>query len=482
MQTKPCTTPIVDFVEGYRQSGFSRLHMPAHKGASFLSCEPWDITEIRGADELYEAEGIIAESEANATRLFGTAQTFYSTEGSSQCIRAMLYLALQGWKQLHSNTSANITARPVVVAARNAHKAFLYACALLDVEVQWLWAETTDSLCSCRITPNQVESALDKLKKKNIKPFGVYLTSPDYLGNMQDVGGIARACQCYGVPLLIDNAHGAYLAFAKPSGKVAHPIALGAAMCCDSAHKTLPVLTGGAYLHLGENAPIKTRAIVENALCLFGSTSPSYLILQSLDLCNRALSTDFPARLAQSVHSLTELKGRLCTLCDSIVYPTDEPLKLVLDGYAVGRTGDALAEVLRVHRVECEYADNRFVVLMPSTETTEQDLNRVFDAIQDAVTHQPPKATLSLQNGDEATLFAALECSIVKRCTIREAVFAPQEYIAARDAVGRVCALPAVSCPPAIPIAVSGEGITPEAVALFEHYGIESLAVIAEKA
>ena len=89
------TTPIVDFVRRYAQSGTSRLHMPGHKGQSLLGFEPWDITEIKGADELYGADGIIAQSEANATRLFGTVHTYYSTEGSSQCIRAMLCLALQ---------------------------------------------------------------------------------------------------------------------------------------------------------------------------------------------------------------------------------------------------------------------------------------------------------------------------------------------------------------------------------------------------
>ncbi len=113
------TTPIVDFVRQYAQSGTARLHMPGHKGQSLLGCEPWDITEIRGADELYEAEGIIAQSEANATRLFGTAHTYYSTEGSSQCIRAMLCLALQG--------APRTGKRPVLLAARNAHKALLYA-------------------------------------------------------------------------------------------------------------------------------------------------------------------------------------------------------------------------------------------------------------------------------------------------------------------------------------------------------------------
>ena len=85
-------TPIADFVRRYAASDTSRLHMPGHKGRAFLGCESLDITEINGADALYEADGIIAESESYAASLFGTAKTLYSTEGSSQCIRAMLYL------------------------------------------------------------------------------------------------------------------------------------------------------------------------------------------------------------------------------------------------------------------------------------------------------------------------------------------------------------------------------------------------------
>ena len=89
------TTPIWDFLQGYQLEGMSRFHMPGHKGTGPLGCEAWDITEIDGADSLYEASGIIAESEANAAALFGSGATFYSTEGSSQCVRAMLFLALQ---------------------------------------------------------------------------------------------------------------------------------------------------------------------------------------------------------------------------------------------------------------------------------------------------------------------------------------------------------------------------------------------------
>ena len=119
-------TPIADFLREYAASDTSRMHMPGHKGKGSLGCERFDITEVAGADALYEAEGIIAQSEANATELFDSGRTVYSTEGSSQCIRAMLYLALNHRKKGSS---------PTILAARNVHKAFVYAAALLDFDV-----------------------------------------------------------------------------------------------------------------------------------------------------------------------------------------------------------------------------------------------------------------------------------------------------------------------------------------------------------
>ena len=147
-------TPIADFVRRYQESGMVRFHMPGHKGAGFLGCESFDITEIAGADELYDARGIIAESERNAASLFGAGRTFYSTEGSSQCIRAMLRLAML----------RQTGGTPLILAARNVHKAFVYGAALLGLEVRWLWPEETDSLCSCRISPAQLEAALAALR------------------------------------------------------------------------------------------------------------------------------------------------------------------------------------------------------------------------------------------------------------------------------------------------------------------------------
>ena len=472
------TTPIVDFVRQYAQSGTSRLHMPGHKGQSLLGFEPLDLTEIRGADELYEPEGIIAQSEANATRLFGTQHTYYSTEGSSQCIRAMLCLALQA--------APRTGKRPVLLAARNAHKALLYAAALLDFDIRWLWpaAENAGALCSCPISAQMLTTALQELTGQGSTPFGVYVTSPDYLGGMQDIRALSAVCDTFGVPLLVDNAHGAYLRFLP--GEPLHPIALGAAMCCDSAHKTLPVVTGGAYLHLGSKAPVQEEAAVRGALALFGSTSPSYLILQSLDACNRQLTESYPAGLQRCCARLAALRGELnaaaqaagCPVPLALDGPGREPLKLTLDAAALGMTGTALAETLRQDRIECEYADPRYLVLMFTPENPAEDMARLEAALAELCARGIPPAEPPAEHREA---FCVLARQAEPRLTVRQAVFAPQETIPAGSALGRVCALPTVSCPPAIPIVVSGEVIGPAALELFAAYGVETVSVVKQE-
>ena len=468
------TTPIVDFVRRYAQSGTSRLHMPGHKGQSLLGFEPWDITEIKGADELYGADGIIAQSEANATRLFDTVHTYYSTEGSSQCIRAMLCLALQA--------APAAGQRPVLLAARNAHKALLYAAALLDFDIQWLWPAPQDagSLCSCPVSAAKLTGALQGLAQQGKRPFGVYITSPDYLGGVQDIAALTEVCKDFDVPLLVDNAHGAYLRFLQQGGQ--HPIALGAAMCCDSGHKTLPVVTGGAYLHLGKNAPVQDEAAVRNALALFGSTSPSYLILQSLDKCNQILSEGYPLRLLQCCGHLTRLRRELneaaaAKHCSGPLALESEPLKVTLDAAVLGLSGTELAEKLRAAKIECEYADPRYLVLMFTPDNPPQDFERLSAAVLRIAEELAGPVTLPEETAGE---FAELERGLHRRCTIRQAVFAPQEQLPAEQAVGRICAMPTVSCPPAIPIVVSGEQITPAAAAWMKRYHVEDVSVIRE--
>ncbi len=442
------TTPVADFLQTYAASGTVRLHMPGHKGRGPLGCEHWDLTEISGADSLYEAAGIIAKSEENAAALFGSAATFYSTEGSTQCIKAMLFLALQ-------NRPAGTP--PVILAARNVHRAFVHAAALLDFEPVWLWPEEgTNSLCACPITAEGLEKNLASLPAP---PAAVYVTSPDYLGNTADVSALAEVCHAHKTPLLVDNAHGAYLRFLAPSR---HPLDQGADLTCDSAHKTLPVLTGGAYLHVAKTAPAAFLENVRPALALFGSTSPSYLTLASLDLCNRCLSEEYPARLEEAVRRLEAL-GKSLSAQGWRTEPSD-PLRLTLRAPA-GLTGLDLADRLRRGGGECEYADRDFLVLMTTPENGPEDLARVSAALGENRAPAAPAVFLPPARGERVR-------------SIREALFAPQETVPAEESLGRVCGGPTVSCPPAVPIAVSGERIGKEALALFRYYGVKLVAVL----
>ena len=444
-------TPIVDFVRDYTAREVSRFHMPGHKGKPFLGVEAMDITEVAGADVLYDAAGIIEESEHNATALFGSAHTYYSTEGSTLAIKAMLSLVA---------TSLPRGTRPHFLAARNAHKSFLYGAALLDAQVTWMYPTRASHLCACPLTEGDVEEALERCEKK---PHAVYLTSPDYLGNVADVAGISAVCDAHGVPLLVDNAHGAYLQFLSPS---CHPLALGAAMCADSAHKTLPVLTGGAYLHISGKAPECYVKNARNALSLFASTSPSYLVLQSLDLCNEYLANGYPDRLAACVRRVERVRSALAAYGYALA--GSEPLKIVIEAGKYGYTGEELANALREGGVEPEFADEDYLVLMCTPENSDEDLARL-EKMLCALPKKTPKPPFLAQKITPVSVFS-----------VREAVLAPAESLPIERAVGRVCAAPAVSCPPAVPIVVAGERVDEAAISLFRHYGIMEISVIKE--
>ncbi len=444
-------TPICDFVNAYADSDTLRLHMPGHKGNPLLGLEPLDITEISGADSLYDADGIIAESEKNASSLFGCT-TFYSTEGSSHGIRAMLHLLGLFARQAGK--------KPTVAAARNVHKSFLSAVALLDIAVTWLYPKKADSYLSCKLTAAEIDAALTAMAEK---PTAVYLTSPDYLGNTMDVVSIAAVCHRHGVLLLVDNAHGAYWRFLPVSR---HPIDLGADMCCDSAHKTLSALTGGAYLHISPAAPTIFTEQAKNALALFGSTSPSYLILQSLDAVNAELATDYPARLAAFISKTEALKVRLYN--DGYQLIGNEPLKLTLRTKPVGYDGRQFACILRERGIECEFADPDFVVMMLAPAIGEAGLTRLRAALT-AIPRLPARS-------DEPPIFHRLTAAM----TVREATLAPCETVPTAACVGRVLATPSVSCPPAVPIAVCGERMDEATAACFAYYGIDTCTVVIE--
>ena len=445
-------TPIFDFVQNYIKSNTARLHMPGHKGVSFLGFEQYDITEIKGADELYAPTGIIRKSEENATLLFDTAKTIYSAGGSSQSINTMLYLAYQ---------KADKTERPYVLAGRNAHKSFIYALAKLDADVEWLYPNRTQSLCSCVFGADTLREKLESLDRK---PFAVYITSPDYLGKVANIPELSKICKEYNIPLLVDNAHGSYLKFCPQD---MHPIALGADMCCDSAHKTLPVLTGGGYLHIAKSDKYGFAKNAINAMAIFGSTSPSYLIMQSLDLCNKYIDEKIKEDIKKCAEKCEKISRIMieCGVWNTTSPQFYEPLKITAD---FSEYEGNFAEHFRKYGIEPEYADEDYVVFMISPQNTDEDFEKIENAFRNL------ELTLKDDYNEDTISFVFGE----KVMTIREAIFNECEEVDVENATGRICASPTVSCPPAIPIAVSGEKITENHVQLFNKYNIEKILVV----
>lgn len=439
-------TPIKDFVKKYALSKPVRLHMPGHKGVSFLGVEKHDITEINGADVLYSASGIIAESMANATALFESEKTIYSTEGSSLAIRAILHL-LKGYAK-----SVNKAVK--VLAYRNAHKSFITSSAFLDVDVKWL-QNAQNGILSCDFDLSTLESVI-----MQEKPVALFVTSPDYLGAIAPIKEMADICHKYGVILAVDNAHGAYLKFAK---KCHHPLELGADLVCDSAHKTLPVLTGGAYLHIGKTAPQYFAQNAVTALSLHASTSPSYLILQSLDNTCKILGEN-PRYFDHVIDRLDQLKEKLTNAGFTLI--GDERMKLTIATKPYGYTGVALSKHLESKGIFVEFCDNDFVTMMFSPANSKKDFKRV------------EKALLSLEKTTPITTTPPTAHILKVGMPMSEAIVAPSEEIDVKDAVGRILASPTVSCPPAIPVAVSGEIIDEKAVEIMEYYSIKTCVVV----
>ncbi len=441
-------TPICDFVNKYIEKETSRLHMPGHKGVSLLGMEKYDITEMYGADSLYEADGIIRMSEEIASDIFDS-HTFYSTEGTSHCIRAMMYLA-----SLYARAKGE---KPRVLAARNTHRTFLSAVALLDMDVEWLEPKRDSSYLSCALSPYDIEKVLGSVDKK---PTCLYITSPDYLGNTWDIKEISGVCKKYGVLLLVDNAHGAYL---KLLDNGTYPIEQGADICCDSAHKTLPCLTGGAYVHINKNADPVFKNSVKDALAFFGSTSPSYLILQSLDKVNGLILDGYAEKLQALNTECIKVKEQLTMA--GYVFIGDENTKFTVDTKKYGYTGTDFADIMRnLYNLECEFSDSDYAVFMISP--VDDGLTKLKDALlsvkkREAITDTPPRLSLPK-----------------RAMSVREATLSPSETVSVDNSIGRVLSVCTVSCPPAVPILMPGEIIDENCIYAFRYYSIGEIKVV----
>ena len=425
--------PLENALNEYIGKDLSRFHMPGHKGAeNFPEYFKFDITEVEGADSLFESSEAIFETEKRFAKIYKSGASLLSAGGSTLCIQAMLATALNPGDKL--------------IIARNCHASAVNTVALLDLEPVW-------------INPRDLKGA-EAAFSENPEAKAVYLTSPDYFGVLSDIEAFAKLAHEHGAKLIVDNAHGAHLHFMPTE---MHPIALGADMCADSLHKSLPVLTGGALLHLKDE---NLRETAKQKMRLFGSTSPSYLIMLSADKCAEYLETKAKYDFAMLGGKVANLRYKAFEHGLAPKTRNVEPARLVLSVKSTEMTGGEFGRKLREHGIEPEYVNDEWAVLMASPFNTERDFERVAKFIEE-----------TFGNG-----FSAFEEKLSKMpekaMSVRNAVFAETEEIETEKAVGRIAARLNLPCPPCIALAVPGEIIDEKIAGLLKKYGIEKINVV----
>lgn len=441
-------TPLLDALTAYSNKATNRFHVPGHKGcADILHCLkqvlPYDVTELPDTGSLFDGEGATAEAERLAAQLFGTAATFYSTGGCTLCIQAMIKLAVPIGGKL--------------ILSRIIHKSAINTLALLHITPVWVYPrqDAGEGLAG-RIQPSDIKQTI----LENPDASGVYLTSPDYYGVMCDISAISEVCRKYSLPLLVDNAHGAHLWFTREK---LHPIQCGASMTACSSHKTLPVLTGGACLNIAEKRYVP---FARDAMALFGSTSPSFLTLLSLDLCRQWLEQEGRESFDKLRQQVDRVKA--CALERGMLLPEGlcDPMRITLNTASIGYTGQQAADYLRRNGVEPEFFDSAFVVLIPSSFNTENDFDRLIHLIE----KMPVQKRLSIVDKRPSPLQMVMDPA--------RAVMLPSIRVPLQKAVGRIAAKTSCPCPPGIPIVMPGELITEQAAACLREYALTEIEVV----
>ena len=443
---------LCDRINEYTSSGVYPMHMPGHKRNTELLQQglPYelDVSEIHGFDSLNDPQGILKETAQIAADIYGSDKAFLLVNGATAGILAAI--------------GAHAGYGEKILVARNCHLSVYNAIALFGLEPAYIVPDTDEATgIMCSVDPSSVESALRS--NKDIKL--VVVTSPTYEGVVSDIGSIAAIAHKWDIPLLVDGAHGAHLGF---SGQFpASAINEGADVAVMSLHKTLPTLTQCALLHV-----CGTRADaceLSRLLAVFQTTSPSYVLMASIDRCLRLLSSDKDKLFYEYERNLgwfslkAESLRNLSVLCKGNDNPHPgffafDPGKIVAVTKKTALSGFELADILReVHKIEMEMACADYSVALTSICDTADGFSRLANALASidrsskilcaATVNEMQKSPLPVQ---AETPYSALK---------RRGRFIPPE-----DSIGLVSLEYIWAYPPGIPIIAPGEVIDAEIV------------------
>ena len=447
----------------YSQTDAYPFHMPGHKRQSMgnWTGEAIDITEITGFDNLHHAEGILQEAQCRAAETFGADETFFLINGST----AGLLSAICGTVRRGGR----------LLMARNCHKVVYHAVYLMELKTAYLYPEQTDFGIQGSISPEQVRDMLEQYPDTE----AVLLTSPTYDGVVSDIAAIAALAHEKGVPLIVDEAHGAHFGFSQ--GFPQKALAFGADLCIESVHKTLPAYTQSALLHYRKNPWIDLER-VKQYLGIYQTSSPSYILMAGIDRCTRILreqGTELFAAYEQRLHDFYEkcrTLQRITVLSpdgkigengenDPGIWARD-PSKILICAEGAGLHGQELAELLTEHyHLELEMASGHYATALTTLMDTQEGFDRLFAALQ-AIDRKNRKSG-RLHQGQEletADLFTTdnIYCEAEKVLEIAEAMDAPKTTIPLMSAAGCVSGEFVYLYPPGIPILAPGERVTEE--------------------
>jgi arginine decarboxylase len=456
-------TPYLKALREYAAREPARLHVPGHKGGPGADPElleafgerglQMDIPALTYGIDLGPEPTPFEQAQRLAAEAWGARRAWFLMNGASQGnLAAGLALAHRGGE---------------VVVQRNAHSSTIDALVLSGMRPTFAAPETDPELgiAHC-LTPQKLEAALEATPGA----IGAWVVTPTYFGAAADVRGLAEVAHARGVPLVVDEAWGAHLAFHEDLPE--HALAAGADLVISSTHKIVGSLTQSAMLHLGHGAEgMIGEDEVDRAVTLTESTSPSSLLGGSLDaarrqaaLHGRELLTDTMAALALARESIRAIEGldvldeRLVGRAGVFAY---DPLRLAIDVRGVAANGYELATMLReIDDINLElYGQNVLVAVFGMGERGLPEATRLIDALRVAAERVGPDP------GGGQTSFAAPPPWGELAMTPREAYLGAQEVVEASQAAGRIAAESLATYPPGIPNVLPGERLTAETIA-----------------
>lgn len=437
-------TPIYDRLAEYRRKNRISFAMPGHKsgrglGVNFGIC---DVTELKSTVNLYGDDETVHRANTLLAELYGAKQSFILPNGSTGAIQSMI--------------AATLKPRDTLLATSDCHMSVINTCAILGINLKLVRV----SLCDDFLIP----MGADEIE---ITPDidAVFLTSPNYYGVTKNIRGVAEKCRRAGVPLLVDEAHGGH--FTGRYGLPQSAVTLGADLVCQSCHKTMNALTGGAYLHVCTDTVDVGR--VKRAIRTFHSSSPSYPISASADYARAVLAeTDY----GTIIKECTDFKQAISKATEIAVFGNDDPTRIVLNFREYDISGQAVSDILSErYSIDIEMADLVNIVLIVTPENTHGDFMALFHALCEIMSVTPKSG---------ARVSIATPPSTDGIISPQRAWFAKTKFVDLRRSIGHTAAATVTAYPPGSAVIVAGGRVSREAVEYMERIisaGVDTVGI-----